>query len=120
MKEEKKHEYTAKKIEEVKAIGFTVYAPEELTSYFYIVSSDNSRFCYAQISFTGLELCYEYVPSANNGSGAKYEFDNNKTLMENINTVISGYLPPFVTGKVERWKDFDQFKSKRRRELVLY
>jgi hypothetical protein len=59
-------------IDEAKGQGFTVYAPEKLTSYFWF--TDGNRIGYAQTDRTqGPTFCTVHKPCSHAGTGYKAE-----------------------------------------------
>jgi hypothetical protein len=59
-------------IEHVKQLGFDVYRPEKLSSYFWAVTNDGKGFCYIQLNYWGqFSIASVCVPDKFTGKGQR-------------------------------------------------
>ena len=88
-------------IDEAKAQGFTVYAPEKLTTYFYF--TDGQRIGYAQSNRSGPSFSTVHKPNRTTGTGF---------AAEDFTEALS-FAPPWATGRdrdtVTKYKDWQEF-----------
>ena len=92
-------------IEQAKSLGLKVYAPENLTTYFY-VTRDN-RIGYAQYDrVMGADFSTVYKPNRYTGSGVGVE-SLEKTLIQSL--IVE-----------ENYKSFEEFKNQHWQNLTEY
>jgi hypothetical protein len=96
-------------IEHVKQLGFDVYHPMELSSYFWAVTNDGTGFCYIQLNYWGpFSLASVCVPDKFTGTGEMVT-DGPTELTEDVIAKACAHrygkkYPSFETFKAKHWQ----------------
>jgi hypothetical protein len=97
-------------LEDIKKRGYLVYAPENITSYFYVTDAHN--IAYVQYSnMRGLEYSSLHKPCLHAGVGY---------TCRSLNEAL-GYKPEWAhSSPINKYKDFPEFQAKHWQKLVQY
>ena len=99
-------------IEDAKQLGFAVYAPKEITSYFYF--SKNDKIGYAQINRI-TEISFSTVHKANITSGTGFAAGSFSEALEFCPYYFREYY-----NSVIKYKSLDDFLNNHWQKLVQY
>lgn len=107
-----KHKMINDLINQAKSNGFEVYAPENITSYFYIIKDNKIGYC-ENNNLTGPK--YSTVHKANKQSGTGFRVDNMQDTL-----IHSPYWAGGLSGTVIKYKSKDEFINKHWQKLIKY
>ena len=95
-----------------KSEGFYIYAPRDITSYFYVTKEDKIGYCqYDRLS--GVSYSTVHKPNIRSGTGFKAN-----SFKESLS--FCPFEFNFLHDSVIKYKSFDEFKSKYWQELIEY
>lgn len=98
-------------IKEAKNKGFTVYAPEALSSYFYFTTGEKVGYCQFD-NMRGVRFCTVHKPSQENGTG--FAVDSFESAL--------GVSPFWASNKggIVKFSSWDEFSRKHWQKLTQY
>lgn len=96
------------KVNELKSLGYRVFSPESLSTYFYVVQGEH--IAYAQLSrLEGWTFSSVHKPCKHAGAG--YRADSLPDAL--------GYRPSWATGEaVQKYRNINEFVSKHWQALI--
>ena len=104
---------TQQLIDDLKAKGYLVYGPEDITTYVWFTEPDGKRFGYAQYSrLEGVKYATVHKPDKYNGTG--FAADSPEEALTSVPPWARTFLAPI------KYPDFESFRKKYWQKLVQY
>jgi hypothetical protein len=99
-------------IEHVKQLGFDVYHPEKLSSYFWAVTADGKDFCYIQLNYWGqFSVSSVCTPSEFTGTGEQ--------VADGLTELTLDVITKACTHRYgKKYPDFEAFLAKHWQQFV--
>ena len=98
-------------INQAKEKGFSVYAPEKLTSYFYFTTGEKIGYCQFD-NMRGVRFCTVHKPSRENGTG--FAVDSFEAAL-GVSPFWAGNI-----GSIVKFNSWDEFSRKHWQKLTQY
>jgi hypothetical protein len=93
--------------------GFTVYAPEKLTSYFYVTKNDKIGYCQYSL-FDGKSYSTVHKPNTTTGTGYKVD-----TIEESL-CFAPAWAISSQLDTIKKFSNMEEFRRKHWQTLILW